>query len=132
MRRSRQATANWIVNDIMGLARSRSLAMDELPLSPVQIRDLVSLVKSGKLTGRAAKELLPQIEAGESVGAAAQRLNLVALDDAGAVLDAARTAIANNPAVVEDYRNGKTAAIGRLIGETMRGTGRTGEARPGA
>ncbi|MCO5175357.1 MAG: Asp-tRNA(Asn)/Glu-tRNA(Gln) amidotransferase subunit GatB, partial [Thermomicrobiales bacterium] len=43
-----QATANWIVNDIMGLARSRSMAVDELPLAPDQIQELVSLVRSGK------------------------------------------------------------------------------------
>ena len=123
-----QVTANWIVNDIMGLARSRSLAVDELPLTSDQIRELVALVRSGRLTGRAAKDLLPGIEPGESPEAAATRLNLLALDDAGLVADAARTAIANNPAVVEDYRKGKTAAIGRLIGETMRATG--GRAKP--
>jgi aspartyl-tRNA(Asn)/glutamyl-tRNA(Gln) amidotransferase subunit B len=85
-------------------------------------------VRSGKLTGRAAKELLPAIEPGESPEAAAARLNLLALDDAGLVTEAARAAIANNPAVVEDYRKGKTAAIGRLMGETMRATG--GRAKP--
>lgn len=123
-----QATANWIVNDIMGLARTRSLPIDALPLTASQIQELVALVKGGKLTGRAAKDLLPQIVPGESPEAAATRLNLLALDDSSAVLDAARATIAGNPAVVEDYRNGKTAAIGRLIGETMRATG--GRAKP--
>jgi aspartyl-tRNA(Asn)/glutamyl-tRNA(Gln) amidotransferase subunit B len=123
-----QSTANWIVNDIMGLARSRGLAVDRLPLDARQISELVALVRDGKLTGRAAKDLLPQLKDGESPTEGATRLNLLALDDTAAVLEAARAAVANNPAAVADFRSGKQAAIGRLIGETMRNTG--GRAKP--
>jgi aspartyl-tRNA(Asn)/glutamyl-tRNA(Gln) amidotransferase subunit B len=125
-----QVTANWIVNDIMGLARARGLAVDQLPLDARQITELVGLVRDGKLTGRAAKDLLPQLQDGESPVDGAMRLNLLALDDSAAVREAALSAIANNPAAVADFRNGKQAAIGRLIGETMRNTG--GRAKPDA
>ena len=123
-----QAIANWIVNDIMGLARARSLPVDELPLSVTQIADLVVLVRDGKLTARAAKDLLPQLESGEEISVAAERLNLLSLDNTDEVLAAARAAVADNPAAVADFRGGKQAAIGRLIGETMRKTG--GRAKP--
>ncbi len=125
---SYQAVANWILNDIMGLARARSLPMDQLPLSATQIADLAALVRDGKLTGRAAKDLLPQLGDGESVEAAATRLNLLSLDDSDEVLQAARDAVAENAAAAADFRSGKQAAIGRLIGDTMRKTG--GRARP--
>jgi aspartyl-tRNA(Asn)/glutamyl-tRNA(Gln) amidotransferase subunit B len=46
------------------------------------------------------------------------------------VRDAATAAIEANPEVVADYRGGKKAAIGRLIGETMKRTG--GRAKPDA
>jgi aspartyl-tRNA(Asn)/glutamyl-tRNA(Gln) amidotransferase subunit B len=59
---------------------------------------------------------------------AAERLELLSLDNTDEVLVAARAAIAENPAAVADYRGGKQAAIGRLMGETMRKTG--GRARP--
>ena len=124
----RQATANWIVNDLMGLARSRSLPLDQLPLDANQISDLVCLVREGTLTGRAAKDLLPQLKAGESVKDGASRLNLLSMDNTDEVLEAARQVVAGNPAAVADYTGGKQAAIGRLIGETMRKTG--GRAKP--
>ncbi len=123
-----QATANWIVNDIMGLARSRSLPADQLPFTPVQIAGLVALVRDGRLTGRAAKDLISNLGEDESPGEAAARLNLLAMDDADEVLEAARSVIDSNPAAAADYRGGKQAAIGRLIGETMRRTG--GRAKP--
>ena len=125
-----RAVANWMLNDVMGLARTRGLPPEELPLSASQISDLVNVVGSGQLTGRAAKELLPQLQAGELPSAAAARLNLLSIDDLSAVRDAAREAIAANPAVAADFVGGKQAAIGRLIGETMKRTG--GRAKPDA
>ncbi len=123
-----QLVANWIVNDIMGLARARALPMDQLPLSADQIAELVQLVRYDKITARAAKDLLTQLDAGESPVDAVTRLNLLSMDDTAEVLDAARAAVANNPAAVVDYKGGKGAAIGRLIGDVMRRTG--GRAKP--
>jgi aspartyl-tRNA(Asn)/glutamyl-tRNA(Gln) amidotransferase subunit B len=125
---SNQVVANWILNDIMGLARARSMPVDQLPLSAAQISDLVALVRDGKLTARAAKDLLPQLEDGEAIETAATRLNLLSLDDSDEVLQAARDAVAENAAAAADFRSGKQAAIGRLIGDTMRKTG--GRAKP--
>ena len=123
-----RAVANWMLNDVMGLARLRGLLAEELPLSAEQIGDLVTIVGSGQLTARAAKELLPQLANGELPSAAAARLDLLTIDDGDAVRTAAQGAIAANPAVVADYIGGKQAAIGRLIGETMKRTG--GRAKP--
>jgi aspartyl-tRNA(Asn)/glutamyl-tRNA(Gln) amidotransferase subunit B len=103
--------ANWIVNDLTGLQRARGLPPDQLPLS-----------------GRAAKELLPQLGQGESVLAAAARLNLLVLGEEAVIREAVLETMEAFPAAVRDYRGGKAAAIGRLIGETIRRT--EGRANP--
>jgi len=125
-----RAAANWIVNDILGMARAQGLRADELPLSADQIRDLVDSVQAKKMTARVAKDVLQQLEEGELPSKAAERLNLLSMDDSDAVREAAQAAIDANPAVVADYKGGKKAAIGRLIGETMKRTG--GRATPDA
>ena len=123
-------TVNWTVNDILGLSRARNLPSDTLALNSAQIRDLVSLIASGDLTARSAKDLLPELGADELPGAAAKRLNLLASGDSDELNLAARAAINDNPAVVQDFLGGKHAALGRLIGEVMKRTG--GRARPDA
>jgi aspartyl-tRNA(Asn)/glutamyl-tRNA(Gln) amidotransferase subunit B len=123
-----RAAANWIVNDLMGLQRARGLPPEQLPLTAAQVGELLDTLEAGALTARAAKELLPQIAAGESPRVAAARLNLLVLDEEGAVRGAALETLAAFPAAVADYQSGKTAAIGRLIGETIKRTG--GRARP--
>jgi Asp-tRNA(Asn)/Glu-tRNA(Gln) amidotransferase B subunit len=92
------------------------------------LQDLLDAVDVGKLTGRAAKELLPQIGEGEAVLSAAANLNLLVLDEEGAIRGAVLATMEAFPAAVDDFRSGKTAAIGRLIGETIRRTG--GRASP--
>ncbi|MFN8678437.1 MAG: Asp-tRNA(Asn)/Glu-tRNA(Gln) amidotransferase subunit GatB [Thermomicrobiales bacterium] len=123
-----KAAANWILNDLMALQRMQGLPVSELPLTVDQLRDLLDALDEGALTGRAAKELLPQIAEGEMPRAAAARLNLLALNDEGSVIEAARATLEAFPAAVADYQSGKKAAIGRLIGETIKRTG--GRANP--
>jgi aspartyl-tRNA(Asn)/glutamyl-tRNA(Gln) amidotransferase subunit B len=125
--RSRSA-ANWIVNDLMGLQRARGLPPERLPLDAEQLGDLLDALADGALTARAAKELLPQIAEGERPRAAAERLDLLVLDEVETIRAAVLETMAAFPTAVSDYRQGKTAAIGRLIGETIRRTG--GRASP--
>jgi aspartyl-tRNA(Asn)/glutamyl-tRNA(Gln) amidotransferase subunit B len=123
-----RAFGNWIVNDLFALQRTRGLPDDKLPLTVIQLRDLLDAISAGELTGRAAKELLPQLQDGELPRAAAARLNLLSLDDVDVIETAVRETMVAFPQAVADYRSGKTAAIGRLIGETVRKTG--GRAKP--
>jgi aspartyl-tRNA(Asn)/glutamyl-tRNA(Gln) amidotransferase subunit B len=123
-----RAVANWIINDLTGLQRTRELPPERLPLTTSQLKDLLDALDDGKLTGRAAKELLPLMQEGEPVLEAAARHDLLVLDEEDAIRSAVLETMAATPAAVADYRGGKTAAIGRLIGETIRRTG--GRANP--
>jgi aspartyl-tRNA(Asn)/glutamyl-tRNA(Gln) amidotransferase subunit B len=123
-----RSIANWIVNDLFALQRTRGLSDDQMPVTVEQLRDLVDAVAKGEMTGRAAKELLPQLGDGEMPRDAAARLNLLSLNDDEAISSAVKETMAAFPDAVNDYCNGKTAAIGRLIGETIRKTG--GRANP--
>ncbi len=123
-----RAAANWIVNDLTGLQRTRELPPERLPLTVQQLQELLDALDQGKLSGRAAKELLPLLEDGEPVLEAAGRQDLLVLDEEDAIRRAVLETMAATPAAVADYRGGKAAAIGRLIGETIRRTG--GRASP--
>ena len=122
-----RSAANWIVNDLFGLARERGLPADQLPISPSQLRDLLSAIDQGTLTGRAAKDLVTKIEPSETVAAAAERLNLVSIEDTDQILTAVQATLEAFPQAVSDYRGGKKSAIGKLIGETMRRTSGRGK-----
>ena len=126
-RRVRTAS-NWIINDLAGLAAQRGDDPGRLPISGRQLGELLDLIESGAVTVRTAKELVPELTPDESPRLAAERLSLLALDDDERVRVVVAEVMTAFPAAVQDYRGGKTAAIGRLIGETMKRTG--GRASP--
>ena len=66
---------------------------------------------------------MPQIGVEETPRHAAERLNLLSLDDDAAIREAVAITLSAFPEAVADYKRGKTAAIGRLIGETIKRTG---------
>ena len=123
-----KVAANWVLNDVLAAQRSGRRAVDGMPVTPAQLRALILAVEEKRLSARAGRELLPQIEPDEEPLAAAERLGLLSLDDGDLIRSAVLAAMETQPAAVADYRRGKTAAIGRLIGETIRQTG--GRARP--
>ena len=71
---------------------------------------------------------MPSLASRPSFLEAAARHDLLVLDEVDAIRRAVLETMAGIPAAVADYRGGKTAAIGRLIGETIRRTG--GRANP--
>jgi len=123
-----RAAANWVVNDLAGLAAARGLPGDQLPLSGGQLAELLDLLDGGAISGRAAKDLVVGLGPGESPRRGAERLGLLSIDDAAQVRTAVLATMDAFPEAVRDYRNGKRAAIGRLIGESIKRTG--GRASP--
>ena len=123
-----RVAANWIVNDLTGLQRARGFPPDRLPVTAQQLQDLLEALDAGKLSGRGAKEFC------RSWARESRRWLLP--PDSTCSCSARKRSFATRcwkpwrrfRAQCETYQSGKTAAIGRLIGETIRRTG--GRASP--
>ncbi|MGE3857737.1 MAG: Asp-tRNA(Asn)/Glu-tRNA(Gln) amidotransferase subunit GatB, partial [Dehalococcoidia bacterium] len=85
------------------------------------VGEIVRLVASNAITQATAKEVLDiAFETGDLPEAIVDARGLRQVTDAGAIDEVAQKAIAANPKAVEDYRAGKQAAIGFLVGQVMR------------
>ena len=56
-----KAAANWIMGDIMGYMKVEKKAIDELALTPPVLAELLTLIAEGTVSGKIAKELLPEL-----------------------------------------------------------------------
>jgi aspartyl-tRNA(Asn)/glutamyl-tRNA(Gln) amidotransferase subunit B len=95
----------------------------EVGITPAFVVDLAALVQSGKVA--ASKEITRQVLAGGANGTAsaeevARNLGLIQSTDAGAVDAAIDAVVALNPPALNDFRAGKQAAIGALVGMVMK------------
>jgi aspartyl-tRNA(Asn)/glutamyl-tRNA(Gln) amidotransferase subunit B len=119
--RNPKAIANWVINNLRARMTESQTGLGDLKFSPEHLRELVTLVDSGKISSRIAQEVFADVFAtGESPGAVVQRKGLVQLSDTGALEAFCEQAIAANAGPVADYRAGKAAALNFLKGQVMK------------
>jgi aspartyl-tRNA(Asn)/glutamyl-tRNA(Gln) amidotransferase subunit B len=112
-----------VVPASMELAHATSATVADRGLTPQQVADAARLVQSGKIAANkeTAKAILTAIaDTGATAESAAQSLGLLQSNDTSAVDAAIDALLAQNPKPVEDYKAGKQAAMGALVGMVMR------------
>jgi len=121
--------ANWVMGDLAGLLKQENKEITESPVSPENLGDLVAMIVDGKISGKLAKEIFPKMFAtGDAAEAILRREGLEQISDEGALLKMIDEAIAANPKQVEQFRGGKTAVLGFLVGQVMKAS--RGQADP--
>lgn len=125
-----RATANWVVGDLMALLKAAGKEIIDSPVSSRHLGELVALIGKDELTGKLAKEILPKMfETGDAPQAIMEREGLKQISDTGALEKIVDEVLAANPKQVEQYKSGKTAVIGFLVGQVMKAS--RGQANPG-
>lgn len=113
----------WWMGDIARFAKEAELELEDAPVSPAQVAELDSLVQSGKLNDKLARQALEGVLAGEGTPTevvAARGLEIVS--DDGALVTAVEEALAANPDVLDKIRAGKVQAAGAIVGAVMKAT----------
>ncbi|MGL4462471.1 MAG: Asp-tRNA(Asn)/Glu-tRNA(Gln) amidotransferase subunit GatB [Planctomycetia bacterium] len=120
-----KAAANWTINDVLAHATGRIKTMGDLPIAPAALAALLGLVKDGKLNLNDAREkVLPEIiSSGRPAEEVAKEMGLEVVADAGAVDAVVDAVMAGMAQAVADFRGGKQAAFGALMGAVMKKAG---------
>ncbi len=115
-----KGVANWVMTEVLRELKSYRGAIDEA-LSPERLATLVKLVDKGGLSGRGAKEVFAAIwGTEESPEAATERLGLAQVRDSGEIGNWVKEVLAEHPGPVDQYLEGKTKAMGFLVGQVMK------------
>ena len=118
-----QAARKWWMGELSRTAKEQEIGLEDLPVTPEQIAELQTLVDSGRLTDKLARQVLEGVLAGEGdpeAVAAARGLEVVS--DDSALLKAVDEALAANPDVADKIRGGKVQAAGAIVGAVMKAT----------
>jgi aspartyl-tRNA(Asn)/glutamyl-tRNA(Gln) amidotransferase subunit B len=133
LRARAKAISNWLLGDLSRLLNAEGIEIEATRIAPAQLANLVGLVEAGKVSGRAAKEVLgAMFSTGAEPGAVIAERGLGAIEDEGVVLAAVQKVLAAQPKAVGDYRAGKQEASKFLFGQVMaelRGRANAGEAQ---
>jgi aspartyl-tRNA(Asn)/glutamyl-tRNA(Gln) amidotransferase subunit B len=119
-----KALANWITGDIAAHVNANRLSYIDLPLRPNQLAELVTLIETGEISGKIAKEILPQLlSEGGSAKLIVQEKGLGMISDPELIKGIVADLLRAHPAEVEAFRGGKNKLQGFFVGLMMKQTG---------
>jgi aspartyl-tRNA(Asn)/glutamyl-tRNA(Gln) amidotransferase subunit B len=117
---SPQSARKWWTGELARLANSQGLDISELNITPIQVAKIQTLIDSGELTDRLARDVVAGVLAGEGdPEAVIEKRGLKVVTDEGALIAAVDAALAQQPDVLEKIREGKVQAAGAVIGAVM-------------
>ncbi len=120
---------NWIMGDMTAYLKNEKLGITEIALKPEGLAELIQLIEAGTISGKIAKDLLPELlSQGGSPKALVEKKGLIQLSDPTALNEIIDQILAENPKELEQYRAGKTKLQGFFVGQIMKKT--SGRADP--
>ncbi len=126
-----RTAANWVMGDLAGALKAEDKEISESPVSAEQLGELLSLIANGELSGKLGKDVFAKMFAtGEAARAIVEREGLRQISDTAAIERIVEEVVAANPKQVEQYRAGKAAVLGFLVGQVMKAS--RGQANPQA
>ncbi len=121
--------ANWLLSDLLGRMTDADKQVGRVPLRPEALARLVRRIDDGTISGKIAKELIPDLVAtGKEPDELIRERGLVQIVEEGPILEVVRRIVAGNPSQVATYRSGKAATFGWFVGQVMKAT--AGKASP--
>ena len=124
------ATTNWVRGDLMAALNRDSIDIDEVPVSPADLGQLIVRISEGTISGKIAKTVFAALWQGEgsSIDQIIEERGLVQVSDSSALQPIIEKIVSDNPKQAEQYRSGKTKLMGFFVGQVMKETG--GKANP--
>lgn len=124
-----KTASNLVMTDVLKTINEQKISVKDFSVSPKNLGKLVSLISKNIISGKIAKEVLPEmILSGKEPEVIVKEKNLVQISDTSELESAITKILDANPKDVQDYLGGKEKAIGFFVGQIMRET--KGKANP--
>jgi len=124
-----KAVANWVMGEVTRGLNDNGLSIEECPVSPRLLADLLKLIDGGTISGKIAKTVFDEMwRSGKEPGVIVQEQGLVQVSDTGAIEAIIDEILAANAGQVEEYRGGKEKVFGFFVGQVMKAS--KGKANP--
>ena len=123
--------SNWVMGELARKRKETGADLEAVPLEPDRLAGLIALIEHGTISGSMAKDVFEKMFAsGRTAGEIVEAEGLAQIDDEAAIRALVGNVLTNNVDAVSQYRAGKTAAFGFLVGQVMKAAaGRTNPRR---
>ena len=120
LEKEKQLIANYLTSDLRGIMMEQRIGFDALKINPENFVDLIELISHDKISSRSAKDILVRMfETGVDPNEVLKDQNLEQITDEGELTVLAKKIVADHPAAVADFKNGKENTLQFLVGKAM-------------
>lgn len=121
--------SNWVTGDVLAIINDQKIDISDFPISPLNLGKLINLIRSGKISGKIAKEVFQiMLKSNSEPEQIVNEKNLAQISDTSEIEEIIKKIINSNPAQVNEYRSGKEKVFGFFVGQIMKET--KGKANP--
>jgi aspartyl-tRNA(Asn)/glutamyl-tRNA(Gln) amidotransferase subunit B len=126
---SGRTIANWILTELLGALNAAGKTIDESPMSPATLSELVRLIEDGTISGKIGKDIFAEsFKTGEAPATIVDRKGVRQISDEAALWEIVDKVVSSNPKQAEDFAKGKDTLFGFFVGQVMKAT--QGRANP--
>jgi aspartyl-tRNA(Asn)/glutamyl-tRNA(Gln) amidotransferase subunit B len=124
-----KAASNWMRGELARALKERGRDLADSPVTAEQLAGLIALVEGGKISGAIAKDVFEKmLGTGRTAPEIVAAEGLLQIDDEQQIAALVADVVAANGDAVAQYRAGRTATFGFLVGQVMKAAG--GKANP--
>ena len=118
-----KAASNWVMGPVKSYMNEHVVEMNQFPVTPARMAELISLIDGGKVNfAVASQKLFPEMLKNSQLSPLeiALALNLIQDSNMDSILPIVEAVIREFPLKVEAYKNGKKGIISMFMGEVMK------------
>lgn len=113
--------SNWIMSELMRELKRDERDIEQCPVPPGNLAELLQLIENGTVSGKIAKTVFEEMySSGRKPGEIVREKGLVQVTDASAIEAVIDEVLAENPKEVADYKAGKEKLFGFLVGQVTK------------
>jgi aspartyl-tRNA(Asn)/glutamyl-tRNA(Gln) amidotransferase subunit B len=121
--------SNWIMGDLLRLLKEDDREVEDCPVTPGQLAEMLGLIKDGTISGKIAKTVFEDMyKTGKGAAEIVKEEGLVQITDESALEKAVDEVLQNHPNEVDAYKGGRDKLFSFFVGQVMKAT--QGKANP--
>ena len=127
--RDGKLVSNWLTTELFGSLNKNNLKIEDSPISPEQLGELVDFISDGTISGRIAKDVFAEMfETKKNPSKVIDEKGLKQISSSDDLIPMIERVISNNLDKVDEYKNGKEQLFGFFVGQVMKES--SGKANP--
>lgn len=120
--------ANWCISELSGALSKRNETLSTMKMTAAHLGALINMILDKEISGKQAKEVFEDVLEGKDPKEVAAAKGMKQVSDTSAILALINQVLDENPQSIEDFKNGKSRAVGFLVGQVMKKS--KGQANP--